>query len=329
MRLFRRRDDKDRPHGPYYAVWYDSEGIRHERSTRAYDEKAAGVIARQFERDAADPDHATAHQATLSDALDMLLRDRDSLAKAGKRSAETVKFYRAKSGHLIRLFEQRDAGSPRVPFPLRKLKAAAVDAYIEQRRAEGAVENTIHKELTTLRASLKLAKRRGLWLGDIDAVVPPGFSPNHRPHQRNLPPDEVTRLVRELPPERAAIVSFIVATSAEWGVVEKMERRDVEADLSSVLLRGTKRETRFRIVPVVTPEQREMLKHAVDNAGTTEGLLFVPWSNVRRDLHDACRRAGCRQTGCLADPKRKAPCTREDCQAAALEPCSPNDLRRS
>jgi integrase len=35
-----------------------------------------------------------------------------------------------------------------------------------------------------------------------------------------------------------------------------------------------------------------------------EGLLFLPWQNVRRDLAQACDRAG-------------------------IEPCTPNDLRRT
>ncbi|MDB4991151.1 MAG: hypothetical protein JWN04_6329 [Myxococcaceae bacterium] len=42
-------------------------GRRRRQSTRCTDRKAAELIARQWERDAADPDYATTSQATLSD----------------------------------------------------------------------------------------------------------------------------------------------------------------------------------------------------------------------------------------------------------------------
>lgn len=61
---------------------------------------------------------------------------------------------------------------------------------------------------------------------------------------------------------------------------------------------------RGRLVPIVTPAQRSLLEFAVKYAGGTDGAMFTPWSNVRRDLHAACKRAG-------------------------IAPCSPNDLRRT
>jgi len=42
------------------------------------------------------------------------------------------------------------------------------------------------KELVTLRAALRLAKRAGLWLGEIDALLPAGFAPEYRPRTRAL-----------------------------------------------------------------------------------------------------------------------------------------------
>ncbi|MEI8256239.1 MAG: hypothetical protein WCJ30_11265, partial [Deltaproteobacteria bacterium] len=313
MRLFRRRDDKGRPIGPWHAQFFDAEGVRHEKSTRAFDKKAAEDIARQWERDAADPDHAASRSATLSDALDLLLRDRSSKVLAGKRSEETVKFYRRKAGHVVRLFEQPDVAKARVPFLLKTLRPKHVDDFIDQRRIEGAGEHTIHKEITTLRAALKLAKRRDMWFGDVDAIIPPGFSPEYKPRERNLPMPEVERLLRELSPERGAVVAFIVATSAEWRAVERALCGDVSADASFVLLRGTKVDTRHRTVPIVSPGQRTLLRYATDHAEkTADGPMFLPWKNVRRDLRTACLRAGCRATGCLDDGSRVAPCTRAD-----------------
>lgn len=305
MRLFRRHDEQGRPYGSWYTQWYDADGVRHEKSTRALDKKAAEDIARQWERDGADPDYATARAASLSDALDLLLRDRASQALVGRRSEDTVIFYRKKAGHLVRIFEQPEADAVRVPFLLKGLRPRHADEYIDQRRTEGAGESTIHKELTTLRAALKLAKRRDLWKGDIAAIIPPGFSPEYKPKERNLSHEEVQRLLPELPAARAAVVAFILATGAEWRAVERARRSDVTPDETLVLLRGTKRETRLRTVPVVTDDQKLLLRYALQFAEGDGELLFLLWNNnVRRDLHEACRRAG-------------------------IPPCSPTDLRRT
>jgi hypothetical protein len=71
-----------------------------------------------------------------------------------------------------------------------------------------------------------------------------------------------------------------------------------------VWLRGTKTAGAPRHVPLVTPEQRSLVAHALALADVSSGLLFAPWGSVRRDLRAACQRAG-------------------------IEPCSPNDLRRT
>jgi integrase len=179
-----------------------------------------------------------------------------------------------------------------------------VDAFITKRREEGASENTISKELVTLRAALKLAKRAGIWKGDVETVLPSGFAPEYKPKQRALTPEEMQRLLAELTPDRAARVAFIVATSANWNETELARRADVASDFSSALIRGTKRASRYRTVPIVARDQRSLLEHALKYAEGTDGALFTPWANVRRDLHQACGRAG-------------------------IPPCSPNDLRRT
>jgi hypothetical protein len=78
----------------------------------------------------------------------------------------------------------------------------------------------------------------------------------------------------------------------------------VAVGLATVLLRGTKRKTRFRTVPIVSPAQRSLLEYAVEHARGHGDSLFQSWRNVRRDLAEACTRA-------------------------KIERCSPNDLRRT
>ncbi len=295
MRLFKR--------GKIWFLYFYEAGVRIQRSTRCADRKAAEIVARRLERDAADPDHAAARNATLGQALKALVDHREELARVGKRSVATACFYRDKVGHWTRLLETNDRGEY-AAFVLRDLRAHHVDGYISRRRAEGVSEHTIAKELTALRAALKLAKRAGLWRGDPAEVCPIAFAPEYKPRERALREPEVDALIAALPPDRAARVAFIVATSACWSETEHARRGDAMSDLSQVLIRGTKRRARFRHVPVVSALQRRLLAFALEHAGGEGEALFAPWSNVRRDLTDACVRA-------------------------RIERCSPNDLRRT
>jgi integrase len=214
-----------------------------------------------------------------------------------------VAFYLRKAGHLKRVFEMTDDGRE-MPFGLARLDARDVDDYISRRRREGAHENTIAKELVTLRAALKIAKRRKLWLGDIAAVLPVGFAPEYKPRERFLTPAELQRLLAQLTPDRAARVAFVVATSACRGESDRARPEDVADDLGTVHIRGTKRRTRRRTVHIVLGSGRDLLRYALNNAEGEDGLLFRPWPNVGRDLPAACARA-------------------------KIPRCSPNDLRRT
>jgi len=205
MRLFKR--------GKIWHVYVYEDGVRVQRSTHCHDRKAAEQRARDLERDAADPAHAAAAKASLSDALQLLVTQRREQAVAGRRSFETVHFYESKAGHLVRVLETTPDGVY-LPFPLAGLQARHVDNFISRRRGEGAHESTISKELVTLRAALKAAVRAGLWLGNPAAVLPIAFAPEYKPRQRFLSAGELSKLLGALLEDQAARVAFIVATSA-------------------------------------------------------------------------------------------------------------------
>ena len=322
MRVYKRDGGKS-----YYGEYYELDGTRRQRSTRCRDARAAETVCRQWERDAADPHHARTRAATLTDALELLLADRRGKAAAGKKAAATVSFYEQKAGVLTRLLES-DAQGGYAPLRLADLTAGHADGYVARRRLEwsapprkavlgvsGAVlrpqregrhvtENTISKELVTLRAALKLARRAAIWDGDPAQILPVGFAPEYQPKTRVLTRAELDQLIGTLTEDHAARCAFMVATSAEWGATERAQREDVALDLSAALLRGTKRKTRHRTVPIVTPDQKSLLRYALDHATGKNGMLFEPWQNRLRDLKAACERIG-------------IPC------------CSPNDLRRT
>jgi integrase len=197
--------------------------------------------------------------------------------------------------HLLRLL-----GEDR---PLAKVDAIAVDAFIAARLEEGASRNTIGKELTTLRSTLKIARRRGQFPRSIDEVMPEQWSSGYRPRERALTREEADKLLGALPPHRAAHVAFILATGARWSESVRARREDVDLEGCRVYLRGTKTDLARRTVPVV-PSFASFLAQALAGTTTEAEQMFRPWTNVRRELSAACTRAG-------------------------IAAVSPNDLRRS
>lgn len=270
------------------AVWWcrvrNPSGGRHLRfSTKCKDRTAAVAVWRELERRVLSGAHSPTDQA-LGDALDDRLAER----RAHGRAAGTLRMLAVKGRHLARVLG--------ADLPLSRLTAELVDRYIETRLSEGAKRATIHKELSTLRGALRLALRRGRFSRPIESVMPHGFSPAYKPRTRALSLAEIDSLLEVLEPHRRAVVAIILGTGATYpSEVVGMRRADVGADF--VLLRGTKRETRWRKVPVL-----DMTRAWLDLA--RPHVPFATWSNIRRDLHLACARAG-------------------------IAPCCPTDLRRS
>ena len=305
----------------WWGWYYETSGRQRCRSTTCTDSKAADAVIATWERAAADPTYAATHEATLKDALEHARLDR----KVTKQRAEgTLAMYSVKAGHLVRVL----GGETRLA---QLCTARPVDAYVAQRTREGASPSTIAKELTVLRVSLKLAKRRGEFPYDIAAIMPEGFSVAYKPRRRFLPPIQVQWLMPELTPDRAARVAFLLATAARWGESDRARREDVDADRQVVFLRGTKTETAPREVPLVGAAV-DLMEYALRHAEGEDGMLFRPWSNVRRDLHDACQRATRTQISKAVEALGREPTPKEMEELRrrfAFPPISPNDLRRT
>ena len=307
--------------------WYirDSVGGRDiERATGCTTRKAAEAALRRYEHDRADPEGAARRRAedvTVGALIEAEAGRHDNEVKAGRLAEGTRDFYRKRLGTLLRSFgAERSAAT---------LDAAAVDAFIAQRRGEFVGEHTIHKELGVLRRMLAAARRAGQWFGDVGAVIPARFSPDYTPRDRWLTEREVRAVLAELSPARGAWVALAVGAGAEVAALERAERGDFNEDRATVRVRGTKNARRSRTVPLVLPVCAELVARAFRDGDGAEPLLLRPWSNNRRDLHLAARRVGCRRTGCLDNPERVSPCKREECQRAAVAPFSLHALRHS
>lgn len=255
------------------------------QTTNCTDKKAAIQQAAILEREALDPGHAAANATTTREACAEFLSSRIRRGRADG----TLHHYRTKLGHVGRL----------MPARLADVDAAACERFIDTRLQEGAAQTTVKKELRALGATLRHARRSGLYERDPAAVIPE-LEETYKPRERALSPWELVALVGALPPGRAAHVVFIVCTGARWSESTRARLEDIKGPM--VMLRGTKTKRALRTVPV-PPTMRGALAWAMANA--RGGLfLFAPWGNVRRDLAKAC-------------------------EAVGIAPVTPNDLRRT
>jgi integrase len=240
--LYRRKDSRF-----WWCHYFDASGERRFESTKSTSIKEALRFLEAREAEARDPERSLRNTATLRDALKALIDDRQSRAESvtRSRSLATAKFYVDKSKVIL--------GKLGRELLLKDVTARLLDSYVAQRRSEKVKDSTIHKELTTLRAALKIAKRAGQWVGDIDAVLPE-VSGQSVPRQRWLTEREVLLVLEDLierkSPDRAARIAFVIATSAEWSATERAQWSDISADGGFVHIRGTKRDTRDRVTPM-------------------------------------------------------------------------------
>lgn len=308
----------------YYVDLYstDQHGEKHRvrkstgKKTLAEALKAAEKIKAEWE----DWEKAVERKVTLEAVLDDMITHK----KTKQKSDATVRFYEQKKKSLIAFFG--------ADFKVKTINARNVERYIAQRQENKISQNTIHKELIALRTALKIAKTHGLWSGDVTRVMPVGEAPKYKPRERYLTPDELWKLMKELEPKKAIMVAWMVATSARWSEAVSTQAEDIfrmegktpiaitdpdEVDLNGdaviyARLRGTKTEAAFRVVPLVAPWQRMLVKFILEGkkkivtSRCDERSFFEPWLpwNANRDIKRACARA-------------------------KIDPCSPNDLRRT
>lgn len=273
----------------YHARFWDASIQDYDRrSTRCTDRAAAELVAKRWEQSGADPDRAALEGATLEAAFDDLNAENEARVREKKMAHDTADFYKKRTMQLRRLVVEGF-----LPRLLADLRPRHVDAAIDSRRAQGVSAHTIAKDLIALRLTLKLAKRRGKWKGDI-AEVMPRFGAGYTPRARWLPPHDLAALLAELRPDRGAWVAFAIATSANLSEAAKARRDDVIVDRDlkpeKVHVRGTKRDTRDRKVPIVYDWQSALLEAAL-SALPAKGALFTSWTKIDRDLKAACRRA--------------------------------------
>lgn len=254
------------------VVWVRTDPITGQRrSTECSDPEAAYLSDVERQRIAASPAYAASLTEKVGDWVTKTL-DR----KKATRSAGTVHMYEVKLGHAARIFGAE--------APLASVDAGAIDRYIEQRGREGAIDNTIARELTCITQMLRLAKRAKCYPHDLDEVLPVGFSAKYKPVTRTLKMADLPKLLAELrKPYERAWVCFVLATGADAGDVLRAEPSDYDPVRKVMRVRGTKNTSRDAEVPVL-PHVEHLLELALPH-------LPINWPGASNGIGRACARA--------------------------------------
>jgi integrase len=258
------------PGGAWWVYW------RGERwSTRERDRVKADRVVRER----LDPRHAAASQRTVVDAIALL---HEALARRG-RSQATRDQAVEKLGHFVRLW-----GAKR----LHDIDADVLAAYIDERLTPAdpdvrpVARLTVSHELGYLRQCWKLARSRGWCPRAWDELMPERFDRGYRPRTRWLTPEELRAVLASLPPDKGALVAWIVATGSDVGDLARAQADDLDWRRGLVRVRGTKTVFRDRYVPI-TPLTRPLLKLA-----ETAGPPFRPWPWINGALRKLAVRLG-------------------------------------
>lgn len=284
--------------GKYYA-WNPVTGKK--ESTRRTDKQAALAVVAEWERRASDPTYYDATSKTLGHGVELLM----SVLRQKDKADPTLEMYDQKTAQLGRVLGDLT--------PLQSLMHSdRIDEYIAQRQREGVSASTIHKELVALRQILKQAKRKKWIKGELDEVMPVGFSPKYTPRKTFIPVEDWPRLLdepvmvdpRRRPrdraqpkmleykpsPRRSAHLAFALATGANDNECKRARRIHIDMKAGFVFIDGTKRESRKRYVPI-TAITRPLLDRVLRDAPGKD-YLFDPWGNMWRDLGRRCAGLG-------------------------------------
>ena len=274
----------------WYVNFIDRDGARVRKSTRESNKERAHAVARELERQHADPTYRASNGTSLSVASADL---KEHLENKG-RSAETLKFYGVKLSQVGRLLG--------ADTPLSAVTTDAVDAYIRARKSESASRYTISKELTALRMLLRVARRKGKFDREVSQVMPVGFSTGYVPRKRRVTREEAWALIGAT--ESGSIgryVAFVCATTARDSAVARAVGAHYLPGIG-IQVHDFKTAASTRTVPLtrVTQPFAELAFAGVPaNRQVAPGL-----GSVRHALDRACARLG-------------------------IDHVSPNDLRRS
>ena len=228
---------------------------------------------------------AEAHVPTyrLTDALDALVAHK----KRSKRSAATIEITECKCGHLRRVLGD--------DFDVTKTTLEHSNTYLDTRRAEGAHDHTIAKELGQLKQALRIAWRATPPKFDRD---PSTIWPKEALENAYVPVDTYWTLDQYRTAQYHGIesrtdhVAMYCNTGVRFSELYRLEAQHVDLQLTRLYVPGTKTKSAKRWVPLNSIALEVVQRRA---AMYPDGPLFPDrWSRSRlvQDMKRVAKRAG-------------------------------------
>lgn len=266
--------------GTYYIQYYDHGRKVCESSHYTDRDQAENLLKERLGELAAGRD-VTPSKATVANLCALVLAD----YKLGKRRDLKTVEWRYKA-HV-----ETALGSIRAA----RLTGSHIRAYIEQRRADGASDPTINRELAIVRRGFTLGMREDPPLVRRAPYIPKLEEDNAR--RGFIEPEQYEKLLEELPIRLKALYVCGYHTGARKGELRKIRWEQVDSDAAIIRLpAGQTKAKKARTLPIYG-EMERWLKFQRETA--PEGNPFVfhgqhgfPVDNQLIGWKDACKRAG-------------------------------------
>jgi integrase len=220
-----------------------------------------------------------AEQVTLGALIDLVVED----YKFRKLRSTAVVEWRTKA-HLERLREISAA----------KFSATEIRKYVAGRRAEGAEDSTINRELAVIRRGFTLARQGDPPLVHSVPYIPKLEEDNVR--QGFLEPDQYENLLEKLPQQLKAVFVCGYHVGTRSGELRKIQWPQV--DFEAKLINFTARQTKGKVarsVPIYGDMERWLRKQWEDRAPDCPWVFYYrgkPIGDHMRGWRKACEAAG-------------------------------------
>ena len=270
--------------GVWYARFYHPlTNARIERSTGCGNRKLAEAwLTKEWER-LLSPDTADLPDVTLAGAAARYLAARKRRIDAGAADADAPTTYTARKKTWRLLIGHFGADTI-----VHELDATHMVAFREERLAVVSA-HTVYKNLCEVRTFFRWCIEEGLVRESPAKDVTVSYK--LKKQDRSITPAEFRALYEAVAPKRRLYVLLMVETGARPGrEVESILWSDVELEGPRIHIRGTKTAGSDRFIPI----RQAFAAHLHQQRGDARDNdpIVQRWSNARRDLSRAAKKAG-------------------------------------
>jgi len=261
----------------WFVKFRDADGQLQRKSTKQRDPEMARRAGEQIVKETlacAPPETATPG----SSVMEVCARYLANLERKG-RAEGTLHFYTVKLGNIVDVFRYRDVNT---------VTLTDLEEYVDDRMIDVAM-STAAKEVKALRSALRHARKHGIYHGDPSRIIPE-LDGAYVPRDRFLSSEEFSALHAKLSENRRDYLMAYCGIGARESELYAVTAYDLNDIQQSVRIPGTKTRRADRVVPVSDDVWPVLVRRA--HAADTGAALFAPWTNGRRDLAAACKRAG-------------------------------------